>query len=155
MENMEKQIFDFKSVKNEIFTLNLSEKSKECDVVDCLPTGRLVCMLTEEAGILEDHRRELAYFEKSDLNLPTELELKDVVLVMTRCRDITVRFQATQVLRGPVKMVVHDGTVTVSSNIERYFPEIDLKKSRICMKRNSFDSDKLTRAKAAVDLYKS
>ena len=59
-------------------------------------------MLSEEAGILEDHRRELAYFEKSDLNLPAEY-----------------------------------GTVTVSSNIGRYFPEIDLKKSRICMKPNS------------------
>ena len=97
----------------------------------------------------------MLYFEKSDINLPSELELKDVVLVMTRCRDVTIRFQATQVLRGPVKMIVHDGTVTVSSNVDRYFPNIELKNPRICMKPNSFDSDKVTRAKKAVELYKS
>ena len=68
---------------------------------------------------------------------------------------MTIRFQATQVLSGPVKMIVHDGTVTVSSNVERYFPNIELKNPRICMKPNSFDSDKVTRAKKAVELYKT
>ena len=62
-------------------------------VVDSVPTGRLVCMVNETSGILEDHRRELAYFEVSDLNLPSSLSLKDVVLVMSRCRDVAVRFQ--------------------------------------------------------------
>ena len=111
-------------------------------------------MFNENAGIMEDHRRELAYFEKTDVNLPTELEVKDIVMVMTRCRDVTIRFQASQVLDGPVKMVVHDGTVAISSNLERYFPEVQVKKAKICMKPNSFSAEKITRAQTAVELYK-
>ena len=111
-------------------------------------------MLDESSGIMEDHRRELAYFEKTDLNLPTELEMKDIVMVMTRCRDITIRFQATQVLDGPVRMIVQDDTVAISPNLERYFPEVLVKKAKICMKPNSFSPEKITRAKAAVELYK-
>merc|ERR1719369_1357486 len=121
--------------------------------VDCFPTGRLVCMFDKKAGILEDHRRELAYFETTDLNLPQGLELKDIVIVMTRCRDVTIRFQATHVLDGPVKMIVHDGTVAISSNIERYFPEVQVKKSRIILKPKSFNNEKVSRAIACVELY--
>jgi len=82
------------------------------------------------------------------------LEVKDIVMVMTRCRDVTIRFQATHALDGPVKMIVHDGTVAVSSNLERYFPEVQVKKTKISMKQNSFNPEKVSRAKAAVELYK-
>ena len=122
-------------------------------VVDSIPTGRLVCMVNESSGILEDHKRELAYFEVSDLNLPSSLTLKDVVLVMSRCRDVAVRFQASPVLGNPVKMVVHDGTVTIGSNIDKYYPEIKLSPARVNMKSNSFSPDKLLRAYEAVESY--
>ena len=79
---------------------------------------------------MEDRRRELAYFEKDDLNLPPELEMKDIVMVMTRCRDVTIRFQATQYLDGPVKMIVHDGIISISSNLERYYPELTTKTTK-------------------------
>ena len=122
-------------------------------VVDSVPTGRLVCMVNESSGILEDHKRELAYFEVSDLNLPSSLTLKDVVLVMSRCRDVAVRFQASPVLNGPVKMVVHDGTVTIGSNIDKYYPDIKLSPARVNLKPNSFSPDKLLRAYEAVESY--
>ena len=114
------ELADLRSAKSQILSLDVYNKSKAKDpnVIDCFPTGRLVCMFDENAGIMEDHRRELAYFEKGDLNLPSELEVKDIVMVMTRCRDVTIRFQATHALEGPVKMIVHDGTVAVSSNRE-------------------------------------
>eukprot|EP00092_Neocalanus_flemingeri_P031428 GFUD01034134.1.p1 GENE.GFUD01034134.1~~GFUD01034134.1.p1 ORF type:complete len:720 (+),score=233.20 GFUD01034134.1:76-2160(+) len=147
------ELTDVCNAKPKIMSL-ASAKTKEALVVDCFPTGRLVCMFDESAGILEDHRRELAYFEKTDLNLPSGLEMKDVVMVMTRCRDVTIRFQASQVLSGPVKMIAHNGTVVISSNLERYFPEISVKKALISMKPNSFDLNKIIRAKTAVELYK-
>merc|ERR1719186_2508665 len=75
-------------------------------------------------------------------------------MVMTRCRDVTIRFQASQVLDGPVRMIVQDGTVAISPNLERYFPDVLVKKAKICMKPNSFSPEKITRAKAAVELYK-
>ena len=156
MEHNPAELSGLRSAKSQILSVDVSVKSKTKDpnVVDCFPTGRLVCMLNESSGFLEDHRRELAYFEKADLNLPAELEMKDVVMVMTRCRDVTIRFQASQVLDGPVRMVVHDGTVAISSNLERYFPEVLVKKGRISMKPNTFTPEKITRAKAAVELYK-
>merc|ERR1719318_2475573 len=147
---------DLGSVKSQIISLDVNNKSKAKDpnVIDCFPTGRLVCMFDENAGIMEDHRRELAYFEKGDLNLPGELEMKDIVMVMTRCRDVTIRFQATHALDGPVKMIVHDGTIAISSNLERYFPEVEVKKTKMSMKPNSFTPEKVSRAKVAVELYK-
>merc|ERR1712098_558021 len=42
-------------------------------------------------GILEDQQRGLAYFEVSDTNLPSVLNLKDIILVMSRCRDVAIR----------------------------------------------------------------
>ena len=131
----------------------LSVSKSDDYVVDSVPTGRLVCMVNESSGILEDHKRELAYFEVSDLNLPKSLTLKDVVLVMSRCRDVAVRFQASPVLANPVKMVVHDGTVTIGSNIDKYYPEIKLSPARVNMKPNSFSPDKLLRAYEAVESY--
>merc|ERR1719318_208131 len=135
MEQKVPELTDFGSVQSKIISLDVSNKSKAKDpnVIDCFPTGRLVCMIDENAGIMEDHRRELAYFEKGDLNLSSELEMKDFVMVMTRCRDVTIRFQATHALDGPVKMIVHDGTIAISSNLERYFPEVQVKKPKISM----------------------
>merc|ERR1719318_574659 len=150
------ELADLGCVESQIISLDVSNKSKAKDpnVIDCFPTGRLVCMFDENAGIMEDHRRELAYFEKGDLNLPGELEMKDIVMVMTRCRDVTIRFQATHALEGPVKMIVHDGTIAISSNLERYFPEVHVKKTKISMKPNSFTPEKVSRAKVAVEMYK-
>jgi len=141
------------SGKPQVISLNLSANNSLA-IVDCFPTGRLVCMLDSNAGILEDHNRELAYFEKTDLNLSSKLEMKDVVMVMTRCRDVTIRFQASPAMDGPVKMIVNDGTVAISSNVERYHPEVVVKKAKICTKLNSFSQEKITRAKTAVELYK-
>ena len=107
-------------------------------VSKCQPTGRLVCMVGDTSGILEDHRRQLAYFELTDTNLPSDLTMKDVALIMTRCRDVSIRFQASCVLAGPVKMIVHDGTVSISSNLKKYYPEVKLKKAPIIMKPNAF-----------------
>jgi len=150
------ELTKFKEQESQIVTIDVSINSRGMfsSAVDCFPTGRLVCMFDKKAGILEDHRRELAYFETTDLNLPQDLELKDIVMVMTRCRDVTIRFQATHVLDGPVKMIVHDGTVAISSNIERYYPEVQVKKSRIILKPKSFTSEKVSRAVACMDLFK-
>ena len=67
---------------------------------------------------------------------------------------MTIRYQATHVLDGPVKMIVHDGTVAISSNIERYFPEVQVKKARIILKPKSFSSEKVSRAVACMELFK-
>ena len=139
--------------KTEHGVVCVSISKAEDFVVDSVPTGRLVCMVNESSGILEDHKRELAYFEVSDLNLPSSLTLKDVVVVMSRCRDVAVRFQASSVLSGPVKMVVHDGTVSIGSNIDKYYPEIKLSPARVNMNPNSFSPDKLLRACEAVESY--
>jgi len=106
-------------------------------------------MFDEEAGIMEDHRRELAYFEKDDLILLPELEIKDIMMVMTRCKDVTIRF-----LDGPVKMIVQDGIISISSNLERYYPEVSTKTTKLYMKPNSFNPEKLMRAEVAEELYK-
>ena len=50
-------------------------------------------------------------------------------------------------------MVVHDGTVTIGSNIDKYFPEIKLSPAHVNMKPNSFSPDKLLRAYDAVESY--
>merc|ERR1712042_16145 len=141
----------------QIFRIQPSKSSmaKDISVIDCFPTGRLVCMFDDKCGIIEDHRRELAFFEKADLNLSSDLKLRDIVMIMTRCRDVTIRFQASYVLDGPVKMVVHDGTVSISSNIVRYFPDVQVKKSRIMLKPKSFSFEKESRAVAAVEQFKA
>merc|ERR1719481_868439 len=141
----------------QIFMIEPSKSSmvKDISVIDCFPTGRLVCMFDDKCGILEDHRRELAFFEKADLNLSSDLKLRDIVMIMTRCRDVTIRFQASYVLDGPVKMVVHDGTVSISSNIVRYFPDVQVKKSRIMLRPKSFSAEKESRAVAAVEQFKA
>jgi len=141
-----------KSIKTKPIVVSLPSASYH--VVDCFPTGRLVCMFNEKAGILEDHTRELAYFEISDVNLSSKLKLKDIVMVMTRCREVTIRYQASRVFAGPVKMIVHDGTVAVSSNINKYFPAIDVKRKKISPKSGSFHQDKISRAASAIELYK-
>ena len=120
--------------KPDMICYNLPTLSKM--VSHCRPTGRLVCMLGETSGVLEDHRRQLAYFEMADTNLPSDLTMKDVVLIMTRCRDVSIRFQASCVLAGPVKMIVHDGTVSISSNLKKYYPEVKLKKAPVIVKPN-------------------
>ena len=150
------ELHTFKDQESQIVTIDVfnDTRGKLSSTVDCFPTGRLVCMFDENAGILEDHIRELAYFETTDLNLPEDLNLKDIVIVMTRCRDVTIRFQATRVLDGPVKMIVHDGTVSISSNIERYFSELQVKKSRVVMKPRSFTSEKVSRAVNCMELFK-
>merc|ERR1719357_842750 len=51
-------------------------------------------------------------------------------------------------------MIVNDETVAVSSNISRHFPEFEVKKAKICLKPNSYDNNKVDRAKNAVKLYK-
>ena len=56
-------------------------------------------------------------------------------------------------LAASVKMVVHDGTVTIGSNIDKYYPEIKLSPARVNMKPNSFSPDKLLRAYEAVESY--
>ena len=111
-------------------------------------------MLGDTSGILEDHRRQLAYFEMTDTNLPSDLTMKDVALIMTRCRDVSIRFQASCVLGGPVKMIVHDGTVAISSNLKKYYPEVKLKKAPVIMKPNAFSEEKLARAKENLELFK-
>ena len=143
---------ELSSRKPDIICYNLTGLSKM--VSHCQPTGRLVCMLGDTAGILEDHRRQLAYFELADTNLPPDLTMKDVVLIMTRCRDVSIRFQASSVLAGPVKMIVHDGTVSISSNLKKYYPEVKLKKAPVIMKPNFFSEEKLARAKEALELFK-
>ena len=140
------------SRKPDIICYNLTKLSNM--VSKCQPTGRLVCMLGETSGILEDHRRQLAYFEMTDTNLPSDLTMKDVTLIMTRCRDVSIRFQASCVLGGPVKMIVHDGTVAISSNLKKYYPEVKLKKAPVIMKPNAFSEEKLARAKENLKLFK-
>ena len=103
---------------------------------------------------MEDHRRELAYFEKDDLNLPPELEIKDIMMVMTRCKDVTIRFQVTHSLDGPVKMIFQDGIIFISSNLDWYYPEVSTKTTKLYMKPNSFNPEKLMRAEVAEKLYK-
>ena len=61
--------------KPDMICYNLPTLSKM--VSHCRPTGRLVCMLGETSGVLEDHRRQLAYFEMADTNLPSDLTMKD------------------------------------------------------------------------------
>ena len=124
-------------------------------VVDCVPTGRLVCMIDKNSGILESHDREFAYFELSDTNLPSSLLLKDVVKVMSRCRDVSFRFQASPALSGPVKLIVHDGSVSFSSNLDKYYPEVKLKKASPKMEENSFTKEKLIRAQKAIEKLKN
>jgi len=92
-------------------------------------------MFDEKAGIMEDHRRELAYFEKDDLNLPPELEIKDGDDQMQGCQH-------------------QDGIVSISSNLERYYPEVSTKTTKLYMKPNSFNPEKLMRAEVAEKLYK-
>ena len=140
------------SRKPDIICYNLTRLSNM--VSKCQPTGRLDCMLGDTSGILEDHRRQLAYFEMTDTNLPSDLTMKDVALIMTRCRDVSIRFQASCVLGGPVKMIVHDGTVSISSNLKKYYPEIKLKKAPVIMKPNAFSEEKIARAKETLELFK-
>ena len=128
---------------------------KDDFVVDSFPTGRLVCMVNERSGILEDHRRELAYFETADLNLPSVLGVKDIVTLMSRCRDVAIRFQASPALSSPVKMIVHDGTVAVSPNLDKYHPEVKLKPMKVNMKANAFSPDKLLRASKAIASFQA
>ena len=80
---------DFFKPSHDIITYNFLKK--EDFVVDSLPSGRLVCMINASSGILEDHQRGLAYFEVSDTNLPSVLNLKDIILIMSRCRDVAIR----------------------------------------------------------------
>ena len=150
-----KQTFDlneFISRKPDIICYNLANLNTM--VSYCKPSGRLVCMTSEHAGILEDHNRQLAYFETTDTNLPSALTMKDVALVMSRCRDVSIRFQASSVLDGPVKMIVHDGTVAVGANLSKFYPEVKLKRPKVSLKPNSFGEDKRLRATEAVRLYR-
>ena len=80
---------DFSKSSHDIITYNFLKN--EDFVVDSLPSGRLVCMINASSGILEDHQRGLAYFEVSDTNLPSVLNLKDIILIMSRCRDVAIR----------------------------------------------------------------
>ena len=147
-------LMEFVRRKPEIICCNLTSLNPSKMVSNCKPSGRLVCMTSPHSGILEDHMRQLTYFEVTDTNLPSALTMKDVALIMSRCRDVAIRFQASNVLDGPVKMVVHDGTVAISSNLKKFYPEVKLKKSQIKLKPNSFSGDKLLRAKEAAELYK-
>ena len=54
-------------------------------------------MFSEDAGVLEDNNRNLAYFETKDLNLEPRLGLHDLAVLFTRINLIRIRFQATQV----------------------------------------------------------
>ena len=141
--------------KPEFAVSSFSILRKSNFVVDSFPTGRLVCMINEKCGILEDQNRELAYFEVSDTNLPSSLTVKDVVMVMSRCRDVAIRFQASPALESPVKMIVHDGTIAISSNLDKYHPEVKLKNPQVIMKPNAFSPDKLMRANEAIDQFKA
>ena len=137
-----------------VLTIDEEDIGKQKEVIVCHPTGRLVCMIDKKSGILEDQNRELAYFEKADLNLSPEYNLKDIVLMMTTCRDVTIRFQASKVLDGPVCNIVHDGTVALSPNVSRRYPLVVAQKPRVCTRPNSFSSSKVERAKNAIELYK-
>ena len=135
--------------------LYFSVISRSSVVVDCAPSGRLVCMIDKRCGILETQDRELAYFEMRDTNLPSSLSVKQAVEVMARCRDVGIRFQASRALSGPVKLIVHDGSVAISSNLDKYHPEIKLKQPNVKLGPRSFSKDKLERAKVAVEVYKN
>ena len=52
-------------------------------------------------------------------------------------------------------MIVHDGTVTISSNLDKYHPEIKLKAAKVNLKPNSFSQDKILRATDAVENYQA
>jgi len=144
---------DFSKPDFDVASFSILRKSNF--VVDSFPTGRLVCMINENCGILEDQNRELAYFEVSDTNLPSSLTVKDVVTVMSRCRDVAIRFQASPALESPVKMIVHDGTIAISSNLDKYHPEVKLKNPIVNMKPNAFAPDKMLRANEAIDKFKA
>jgi len=52
-------------------------------------------------------------------------------------------------------LIVHDGTVTISSNLDKYHPEIKLKAAKVNLKPNSFSQDKILRATEAVENYQA
>merc|ERR1719186_832108 len=90
-------------------------------VVDCRDGCRLVCILNKDSGVLEDSSRNLCYFERSDLNLETDLGLHALVVLFTRINLIRIRFQATEVDEvaqlGPIKLVAHDKSVKITGNM--------------------------------------
>ena len=51
-------------------------------------------------------------------------------------------------------MIVHDGTVSISSNLKKYYPEVKLKKAPVIMKPNFFSEEKIARAKETLELFR-
>ena len=85
------------SGKPDIICYNLTRLNSL--VSKCQPTGRLVCMLGDTSGILEDHRRQLAYFELTDTNLPSDLTMKDAEARCPRLHGVS------DVSRNPLRSV--------------------------------------------------
>merc|ERR1719186_1902917 len=130
-------------------------------VVDCRDGCRLVCMLNKDSGVLEDSSRNLCYFERSDLNLETDLGLHDLVVLFTRINLIRIRFQATEVDEvaqlGPIKLVAHDKSVKISGDIADRLPDVKKCASNYGKYEEDFERfsvEKVARAKEAAIMFK-